>query len=760
MADCPICACVYDVDAHKPRILPCAHTFCTDCLQKLVVFRQHAMGNQAVTCPNCRSCFAVPRAGVVALPCNFALQDLLASNSTPAATPTSRSAPSSFPPSTAARSVVGSQCQHSSCAGGGPATHQCLDCGAALCMPHSLAHASEKGTLGHRVAACAGGPTSMMCSEHSDELVSMYCRTHNRPLCRSCCSLVHRSCTHESIQDAFQRLRPGYSMLIKQSHAVVAAVQAMAQSVAEDRQVLTEQRGVLEKQIAEYFDGLERTLQARRAQLLQHSEQVISLKTSRLDEQRAQLNKLSSEVTLAREQLETLLASPDAIQVLTTPIAAQLQRACQNRDAFAEEDTGVLFEPGEQLPFGTDLAARLRGCGRITVTAPDRGEQQGGATTRQARDGASERGSGGSRGSMARTSSASAVANTSRPSVSRHSSTSNSIPAPAPAPAPAATLGSAAACDAPAAAHPTPSFPVSPATLPSPFFPSSPSSLHATPTRGPSSNSGQAHPTLFFPPTHAYSPTTTACAPAPPSVPTAPLQSSLSSPAAAPSPGRNLSRQLSSSSTSVERGSLNRSAIQLGGPAGSTARPLNSDLPSPFAHGPPGATAAAAAAAVSNQGSRAAASSHSGRQSCSSASASALPAGPSRHPSASSLPSPHTTPPLVTITTQPSTRPLSSQPTPQPSPHATRRASASASAASPPSQPRGANGGTSKVIFAADQPCCRVLCDFDAREPDELSVCKGDVVALRRRVGQWFEGELNGSVGIFPSIYVQVLKDL
>ena len=62
-------------------------------------------------------------------------------------------------------------------------------------------------------------------------------------------------------------------------------------------------------------------------------------------------------------------------------------------------------------------------------------------------------------------------------------------------------------------------------------------------------------------------------------------------------------------------------------------------------------------------------------------------------------------------------------------------------------------------IIAPEVIKAEVLYDFDATESIELSIKKGDrVVVLHQRDGSsWWEGELNGKVGLFPGNYVKII---
>ena len=58
-------------------------------------------------------------------------------------------------------------------------------------------------------------------------------------------------------------------------------------------------------------------------------------------------------------------------------------------------------------------------------------------------------------------------------------------------------------------------------------------------------------------------------------------------------------------------------------------------------------------------------------------------------------------------------------------------------------------------------PRCRARFDFDGEGPEDLVFEDGDVIKLLERVGpEWRRGELNGTVGLFPLSFVEVIEDL
>ncbi|CAL1287987.1 unnamed protein product [Larinioides sclopetarius] len=53
---------------------------------------------------------------------------------------------------------------------------------------------------------------------------------------------------------------------------------------------------------------------------------------------------------------------------------------------------------------------------------------------------------------------------------------------------------------------------------------------------------------------------------------------------------------------------------------------------------------------------------------------------------------------------------------------------------------------------------CRALYEYEAKLSDELSLQPGDIIILVQKTDDgWWQGELNGNVGVFPSTYVEEL---
>ena len=73
--------CAVCMDEYRdPRILPCHHTLCFECIESVV--QSSSTTGRFFRCPQCRSDVCVPRGGIKDLPINFyiiSLQDELGS---------------------------------------------------------------------------------------------------------------------------------------------------------------------------------------------------------------------------------------------------------------------------------------------------------------------------------------------------------------------------------------------------------------------------------------------------------------------------------------------------------------------------------------------------------------------------------------------------------------------------------------------------------------------------------------------------------
>ena len=66
---------MYDGSEHIPKLMPCSHTVCLHCLDRIVATFARDTGQ--FRCPICRELITIPRGGVCNLPPSFLVNQLL-----------------------------------------------------------------------------------------------------------------------------------------------------------------------------------------------------------------------------------------------------------------------------------------------------------------------------------------------------------------------------------------------------------------------------------------------------------------------------------------------------------------------------------------------------------------------------------------------------------------------------------------------------------------------------------------------------------
>ncbi|XP_078575330.1 uncharacterized protein LOC144861366 [Branchiostoma floridae x Branchiostoma japonicum] len=171
---CPVCMLHF----RDPRVLPCLHTFCRECLQ------EWATKQQPLECPTCRTQVSLPDQGVDGLRTNFYVNNLL-----------------DF---AAVKEGVGQgvPCQVCERKEEG-ARSWCVQCAVLLCESCTNTHRRFPAMKGHQIVtqenleASEGVPSSFQrkafCPKHEDQVLTFYCEPCQTLVCVACTIVDHRS---------------------------------------------------------------------------------------------------------------------------------------------------------------------------------------------------------------------------------------------------------------------------------------------------------------------------------------------------------------------------------------------------------------------------------------------------------------------------------------------------------------------------------------------------------------------------------------
>ena len=237
----------------EPKVLPCCHTFCLECLKKT------ATSGGQVTCPKCRKVHGIPAGGLTAF-----LTDFIEAHGVEARR-------------------LGNATQYcGECGERGPLSHFCSDCQKHLCSECGLGlHKKLKIYNGHKVYSPAETTVSKLsskplhyCPVHKAEVLKLYCETCEKVVCRDCTLVEHRQHNYKFIQDARNQIDREMRSLKSDVERKFAVFRHDLQEIKRVEAATAGHPEVVKADINCFFDNLVRAIEARRSFLLKQAEAV------------------------------------------------------------------------------------------------------------------------------------------------------------------------------------------------------------------------------------------------------------------------------------------------------------------------------------------------------------------------------------------------------------------------------------------------------------------------------------------------------
>ncbi|KAL5018841.1 hypothetical protein ScPMuIL_004563 [Solemya velum] len=180
--ECAICLGKFD----QPKILPCFHTFCLECLRKYV---EEKLTRGKIKCPLCRCDVHVPAGGVQNFQSNFYIEYRSGDQK-------------------------GTRALCKTCTFNLPVQFRCLDCNEHFCKVCNDSHRKMKITKNHRfveILDSHGGHSPIRrdvhCVLHPDKNVEFFCRRCRLIICSSCKLTKHEGHLSEVLTETVADLR-------------------------------------------------------------------------------------------------------------------------------------------------------------------------------------------------------------------------------------------------------------------------------------------------------------------------------------------------------------------------------------------------------------------------------------------------------------------------------------------------------------------------------------------------------------------------
>ncbi|XP_066305418.1 tripartite motif-containing protein 2-like [Branchiostoma lanceolatum] len=249
---CPVCLLHF----RDPRVLPCLHTFCRECLQ------EWATKQQPLECPTCRTQVSLPDQGVDGLKINFYVNNLL-----------------DF---AAVKKGAGPGVPCQVCEGREEGARSwCVQCAVLLCESCANTHRRFPAMKGHQIVtqenleASGGVPSSFQrkafCPKHEDQALTFYCEPCRTLVCVACTVVDHpRGDRHNPVEigAVSERKKRDLQELLGKVQPRTEEVQVALNDVDAEISELPTSADAAIEQAATYFDQLVALLQNRKEEVV------------------------------------------------------------------------------------------------------------------------------------------------------------------------------------------------------------------------------------------------------------------------------------------------------------------------------------------------------------------------------------------------------------------------------------------------------------------------------------------------------------
>ena len=275
---CPVCYQLFK----KPKYLPCHHSYCEQCLEKMQV-------QSKIICPECRKEAIVPPGGVKDLDDNFFINHLVDEFI--------------LKRKVGKQEVICDQCQ-----GEDPVVAFCPDCTLFLCHVCNEYHKRSTKFRDHAVVSLMEikykedipiqpKPRAMMCRDHDIELL-FYCETCDQLVCMYCTVKNHKDHNHDTVKKMVDKHRQELKKITAYIEEMIRSLFCTHDNIENIRKKIRQQGDEVSMKIDQHYDRVVQKLMKRKELLKQQVCDTVSKRekavTTQLDEvENAQAEMLS-----------------------------------------------------------------------------------------------------------------------------------------------------------------------------------------------------------------------------------------------------------------------------------------------------------------------------------------------------------------------------------------------------------------------------------------------------------------------------------
>ena len=289
---CPVCYQLFK----KPKYLPCHHSYCEHCLEKMQV-------QCKIICPECRKEAIVPPGGVKDLDNNFFINRLV----------------DEF---ILKRKVEGeAEVKCDECCGDDPVVAFCPDCTMFLCDVCNECHKRSVKSRGHGIVpltelrskkdvAIQPKPKAMMCSEHDIELL-FYCETCDQLVCMYCTVKDHNGHNHDTVKKMVDKHRQELKKVTAPVQQMIKGLSHTHDNIEKMTKKIRQQGDEVNGKIDQHYDRVIQKLMEQKEQLKQQVRHTVSQKEKAVTTQLEKVEYAQAEVLSMKELNDAVEKSSD-----------------------------------------------------------------------------------------------------------------------------------------------------------------------------------------------------------------------------------------------------------------------------------------------------------------------------------------------------------------------------------------------------------------------------------------------------------------
>ena len=289
---CPVCYQLFK----NPKYLPCYHSYCEGCLEKMQV-------QSKITCPECRKEAEVPAGGVKQLPNNFFINrlvdDLILK-----------------------KKVGGEQeVKCNECDENDPVVSFCPECNSFLCDTCNDYHKRNKRYRDHAIVPLTELKSSKnapiqtkvkipLCKEH-DEQLKYYCETCDELVCMYCTVKKHNTHHHDSVKQMATKHRDELKKITSPVEGMIKNLSKAYDDIEEMKKRIRKQGEEVDKKIDQYYGELLQKLMEQKDEEKQQARDAVLAKEKSMITQMEEVALMQAELMSMKELTDILEQSSD-----------------------------------------------------------------------------------------------------------------------------------------------------------------------------------------------------------------------------------------------------------------------------------------------------------------------------------------------------------------------------------------------------------------------------------------------------------------